>query len=116
MGSARGQLYEWYVTFKKIILMYKGPTIARRPAGAQIKIIWAPAGAQIKKKLRLAGVPYKSPKICAGRGGSLAARAADRGNEIRYVEGRVARPHFDGFRYDKYPKTRNSFLRDLLYK
>ena len=39
-----------------------------------------------------------------------------RGNEIRYVEGRVARPPFDGFRYDRYPKTRNSFLRDLLYK
>ena len=32
-----------------------------------------------------------------------------------YVEGRVARPRF-GFRYDKYPKSRNSFLVDLLYK
>jgi hypothetical protein len=37
--------------FQNFVSMYKGPTVARRPAGAQIKIIWAPAGAQIKKKL-----------------------------------------------------------------
>ena len=30
------------------------------------------------------------------------------GNEIRYVEGRVARPPFDDFRYDKYSETRST--------
>jgi hypothetical protein len=29
-APAGAQPYEWYVTFKKIIFMYRGPTIARR--------------------------------------------------------------------------------------
>jgi hypothetical protein len=37
---------------------------------------------------------------------SARSHRSSRGNEIRYVEGRVARPPFDGFRYDEYPKTR----------